>query len=203
MFVVAGRVLVAAGVVGVFLAVPRAQAQTRSLADGLRLNVHAGAARLGNGGADGIGVRPGVSASYGNSRLFSMFMTYDRVPMSDGTFDFDLKHIDVGARVHLRGGRASLIPFVLGAYTWRSATYGDRLFLGETQYVKVHGGGLTLGGGASLYLTPRLALEASIKRSGETMGRVDADGNTFRHEESVIRSASIRVNAGLSWWIPR
>jgi hypothetical protein len=197
------RLMVAVGVVGAFLAAPRAQAQVRSLADGLRLNVHAGAARLGDTGADGVGVRPGLSASYGNSRLFSVFMTYDRVPMHDGAFDFDLKHIDLGARVHLRGPRASLVPFVFGAYTWRSANYGDRPLLGITQNVKVYGGGVTLGAGTAYYLSRRLALELVIMRSGGTMGRVVADGNIFTHEESIIRDASIRVNVGVSWWIPR
>jgi hypothetical protein len=192
-----------AGVVGAFVGTPGAQAQTGSLADGLRLNVHAGAARLGDAGADGWGVRPGFSASYGNSRLFSVFMTYDRVPMNDGEFDFDLRHIDLGARVHLRGPRASLVPFVLGSYTWRSADYGERPFLGVTQSMKVYGGGITLGAGAAYYAAPRLALEGSIMRTGGVMGRVNADGNIFRHDESIIRDASIRVNVGVSWWIPR
>jgi hypothetical protein len=173
-------------------------APTRSVAEGLRLNVHAGVAHLDG---EGAGVRPGLSAGYGSTRWFSVFITYDRVPLNDGTHDFDLEHIDAGVRVNVRGAGASLVPFGLAAYTWRSADYGERLFLGDTLDVRVHGSGLTVGVGAAYHVTPALAVEGSVKRSGGAMDRVDANGFTFRHDEATIGGATLRVNVGVSWWI--
>lgn len=172
------------------------------MSDGLRINVHAGVVHLGGDG--GIsGVRPGVSVSYGNSRWFSAFLTYHRAPLSDDSLAFDLRHIDVGGRVHLRGPDVRFVPFVLAAYTWRTADHGVIAFLGDTLDVTVHGSGLTLGGGAAWYLSPRLALEASLARTGGTLDRVTADGLTFRREESTIPYASVRLDVGATWWILR
>lgn len=178
-------------------------AQVRSVATGLRLNVHAGAAVLDAGGGREFGVRPGVSAGYGNSRLFHVFMTYDRAPMHDGVHRFDLRHLDAGVRVHVRGPGAALVPFVIATYTWRTADYGEIMFLGDLGDVKVHGGGISLGAGASHHITPRLAVELSLYRSGAPMDRVNVDGLVFRNEESSIRGTSWRLNAGLSWWLLR
>lgn len=184
------------------LAAAPVRAQVRSVSDGLRVNVHAGLAHLG-GDHGGSGVRPGISVSYGNSRWFAGFVTYDRAPISDDSLTFHLRHIDAGARVHLLGADSRLVPFVLAAYTWRTADYGIIPFLGDTLDVKVHGSGLTLGGGAAWHLSPRLALEVSLERTGGAMDRVTADGLTFRREESAIPNASVRLNVGVSWWIPR
>lgn len=190
-----------------FIAVPLhsapLHAQERSVSNGLRVNVHAGAALLGGDAGNGLNVRPGVSAAYGNSRLFSVFATYDRVPMNDGTLDFDMRHLDLGVRVWLRGADASLVPFALASYTWRSADYGTVMFLGEMMHLEVHGGGLTAGAGAAYYFTPRLAVEASVKRTGGSLDRVNANGLAIRHEQSHIEEASYRLNIGMSWWIGR
>ena len=179
-----------------------ASAQMRSVTEGMRINVHAGFAHLG-GDHRASGVRPGVSLSYGNSRWFAGFITYDRAPMSNDSLAFDLRHIDAGARVLLRDPDTRLIPFVEAAYTWRTADYGVIPFLGDTMDVTVHGGGLTIGAGAAWYLSPRLALEASAARTGGAMDRVTADGLVFRRDEWAIPDASVRLNIGLSWWIPR
>lgn len=171
------------------------------MSDGLRINVHAGTAYLGDRGRSGI--RPGASVSYGNSRWFAAFVGYDRAPLRKDSLAFDLRHIDAGARVHLRGPDTRLVPFVHAAYTWRAADYGVVPFLGDTLDVKVHGAGVTLGGGAAWYVSPRLALEASLERTGGALDRVTADGLTFRREASTIPDASVRLNVGVSWWIPR
>jgi hypothetical protein len=178
-------------------------AQERSVVEGLRLNVHAGAALLAGDGGGGPGVRPGVSAAYGNSRVFTVFATYDRVPMNDGTVDFDLRHLDLGVRVWLRGEDALLVPFALASYTWRSADYGTIPFLGEMMDIEVHGGGLTAGVGAAYHITQHLALEGSFKRTGGAMDRVNANGLPIRHEESHIAEASFRLNIGVTWWSGR
>ncbi|HEX2165627.1 MAG TPA: hypothetical protein VHG09_00195 [Longimicrobiales bacterium] len=193
-------VLLAAGLLFA-LTGSRAHAQVRSIASGLRLNVHAGAAQLGSGSDGARGIGPGASLAYGNSRWFTGFVTWDRVPMSDGELEFDLRHLDAGVRVWLRGADASLVPFVLGSYTWRRADYGEIPFLGEPMTVEVHGGGLTFGAGAAYYLSPRLALEGSVKRTGGAMDHVDANGLTIRPDEMGIRDESWRLNVGLSWWI--
>ena len=170
------------------------------MSDGLRLNVHAGAAVLDG---DAAGIRPGLSVAYGNSRFFSTFLTWRRAPLSEGGLDYDLRHIDAGVRTHLRGREAALVPFVLLAYTWRSADYGEIVYLGDLQTVTVHGGGLTFGAGASYYVRRRFALEASVRRSGGAMDRVTAAGLIIRNEESIVRAATYRGAVGLSWWIER
>lgn len=173
------------------------------MAAGLRLNVHVGAAVLPGGDRDMSGVGPGFSASYGNSRLFSAFVRYDRASMNGGEQGFELRHIDAGGRVHLRAAAASLVPFLLAAYTWREAAYGTIAFMGDTLDVKVHGGGMTFGAGAAYHIRPRLAVEATIKRTGGTMDRVAANNFTFRQEEWAIREGSYRIALGISGWIPR
>jgi hypothetical protein len=177
-----------------------AAAQARSLTEGLRLNLHAGAAVLGG---DAWSIRPGVSASYGNSRWFHVFVTYDRVPMRGAGLDFELRHLDVGTRVHVRGPGATLVPFGLVAYTWRETDYGRIPFNNDTLDVNVHGGGLSFGGGAAYHVRRRLALEGSLTWSGADMEQVTADGYVFRQDDAAIRDASWRLNVGVSWWIPR
>lgn len=176
-----------------------AAAQARSVSEGLRLNVHAGAAVLG----DAWGARPGASVSYGNSRWFHVFLTYDRVPMRRDGADFDLRHLDVGVRMHARGSAAALVPFGQVAYTWREADYGPIPFNNDTLDVNVHGAGLSFGGGAAYHVRPRLALEAAVTWSGAAMTQVTADGYVFRQEGAAIRDGSWRLNVGVSWWIPR
>lgn len=178
-------------------------AQTRSIADGLRVNVHGSATHLSGGDAGGAGVRPGLSLAYGNSRFFVAFMTYGRVPADDGELDFQLRHLDAGVRVHLRGPQAALVPFILGAYTWRNADYGEIVFLGDTQTVQVGGAGPTFGAGVSYHVAPRWAVETSVKRTGTPMDRVIANNSIFRHEAAAIRDVSWRLNVGISWWYPR
>lgn len=178
-------------------------AQDGSVATGLRLNVHVGAAVLPGGDQGVSSVSPGFSASYGNSRVFSAFVRYDRARMNGGERGFDLRHLDAGGRVHLRDAAASLVPFVLAAYTWREAAYGTIAFMGDTVDVKVHGSGVTLGAGAAYHIRRRLAVEWTITRTGGAMDRVDANGFTFRQEEWAIREPSYRIAAGISWWIPR
>jgi len=60
-----------------------------------------------------------------------------------------------------------------------------------------------VGAGAAYYITPRLALEASFKRSGGAMDRVEAGGLAIRHEESHILDATYRLDIGVSWWTGR
>jgi hypothetical protein len=180
-----------------------AQTPVRSVSSGLRLNVHAGSVLLDSDDAREYSVRPGVSASYGNSRLFVVFMTWNSAPMNDGRHDFVLRHLDAGVRVHVRGPGAALVPFLIGAYTWRSADYGEIQFMGDLGDVKAHGTGVTAGIGGAYYVTRRLAVEMSLKRSGARLDRVDVNGFTVRNEQEVIAEAtSWRLNAGLSWWLP-
>jgi hypothetical protein len=174
-----------------------AAGQIRSVSDGLRINVHGSAVHM----SGEAGVRPGYSASYGNSRWFAVFMTVDRHGgMHDGAFAYRLQHVDVGVRTHLRGSDAGLVPFALVAYTWRGAKYGRIAFLGETMDVRRHGTGPSLGGGALYYLAPRLAVEAAGKVSLGALSHVTANGVTFRAEDRPVSGASFRLNAGLSWF---
>lgn len=180
-----------------------AHAQTLSTADGLRVNVHAGAVVLSGDDAEAGTVRPGVSVAYGNSRLFSVFITCHRIPATDGDDDFRLRHIDAGVRMHMRDESARVVPFLIAAYTWRHADYGVIHFMGDTQHVAVSGAGLTFGAGTAYYMAPRWAIEGSVKRTGAALDRVTASNYTFRDEASTIRAASWRVNIGISWWYPR
>ncbi|CAN5871865.1 hypothetical protein BH23GEM9_BH23GEM9_28830 [soil metagenome] len=177
-----------------------AHAQTLSVAEELRVNVHVGGAMLRGDRSGQRGVGPGASMSYGNTRWFTVFATYDEVPLHDDEYDYRLRHIDAGARSYLRGYHATLVPFVLGGMTWRSANYGQRLFLGDTMDVTIHGTGFTLGAGLLYYVAPRLAMEGSAKWTGGSMDRVTADNVHFRREESTIRGATLRLNAGVSWF---
>jgi hypothetical protein len=178
-------------------------AQGRSVAEELRVNVHAGAARIGGELRD-AGVGPGVSASYGNSRRFNVFITWDRHSLHDGEFAYTLQHVDAGVRVHARSPAAAFVPFGLAAYTWRKADYGRIPFMGDTLDTRHHGTGLTVGGGALYYIAPRLAFEVSGKASGGAFDRITADGLTFRPERPV-RATSLRLNAGVTWFpdVPR
>lgn len=181
-----------------------AQEGARSVSSGLRLNVHAGSILLDSDNGREHSVHPGLSAAYGNSRLFSVFMTWDRAPLNDGANEFTLRHIDVGFRVQLRGADAALVPFLIGAYTWRSADYGEIQYMGDLGEVKAHGAGFTAGVGGAYYVSQRLAVEASLKRSGARLDRVDVNGLTIRNVEGVIREATTwRLNLGLSFWIPQ
>ena len=174
-----------------------ASAQVRSIAEELRINVHASAARLDDDAGDDA---PGIGGSlgYAASRWFMPFITLDIASMENGGEEFRMRHLGAGVRVHVRGADARLVPFVLAALTWRSASYEDRFFLGEVNDVRISGEGITLGAGALYYLRPRFALELSGKWTGGDMSSITVEGFPFRRDEYWISGSSMRVNFGLS-----
>lgn len=173
------------------------QAQVRSVAEELRINLHASAARLDDeDGDDSVGF--GGSLGYAASRWFMPFLTVDIASMNDGENDFSMRHLDAGVRMHVRGSEAQLVPFVLAALTWRYASYEDRFFLGEVSDVQISGIGLTLGGGALYYLRPRVALELSGKWTGGEMETITVDGLHFNVDGHTISGPSMRLNLGMS-----
>lgn len=171
-------------------------AQSRSVAEELRLNVHAGAVRQGSD----TGIAPGLSVGYGSSRWFVPFITLHRARIGAADGEFRLRHLDAGVRVHVRGPHARLVPFALGGVSWRSAAYDDRLFLGDSIAVKITGQGPVLGAGMLYYLQPRLALETSGKWSGGSMDQATTSSGHFAAGEHALHDAALRLNIGLSWF---
>lgn len=189
--------MTAAGALGALLSVGTAAAQVRSVTDELRVNVHVSAVRLDDpDGGDAVGF--GGSLGYSASRWFMPFLTIELANMNDGENDFRLRHLDAGVRSLVRGPEARLVPFLLGALTWRRAAYEDRFFMGEVTDVTISGVGFTVGAGTLYYLRPRVAVELSGKWTGGEMETITVEGLPFREDTHTISGASMRLNLGVS-----
>jgi hypothetical protein len=172
------------------------RAQAASVAEELRLNLHGGA--LNQGSSTVVG--PGFSIGYGSSRWFVAFLTYHRATLPSDDGDFAQRHLDAGIRAHLRGSHARLVPVVIGAWTWRSANWDGRFFLGDTMDVKIAGSGPTLGAGALYYVIPRVAVEAAAHWTGGTMDQVTTNMGHFDAGEAGIEDDALRFEIGVTWF---
>jgi len=163
---------------------------------GISLSVEEGDAAGGGGG--------GFRVGYGFNRIVTAFLQVDgsEIDVEEGGSlrgEWGLAHGEVGARFHFANALRAWVPYLEVAAGTRAVQVDDAVLDGEAlDRVSFNGGGLTLGGGISLYLRESLALDVSLKWTGGTFTEVDLGEVAVRRLD--IEATSSRFGVGLVWW---
>ena len=163
---------------------------------------------FGNDPGDGA-VLVGVRVGHGLNRIVTPYLG-----MSYGTIDsrgieaFDkvkFGHVDVGARLHLTGGRRRWVPYGDLALTFWPVT--DVLEDGEWITTDITSGPtFSVGGGLAIYLSETWALDVNLKAGRGTFRNFPAGGIPARGRKDdpgalpALAAASVRLGVGVSWW---
>ncbi len=149
------------------------------------------------------GVGFGLQLGYGFTSQLAIVLSGTAAAMkSDERDDYTLTHYDVMGRYSFTGPTRRLVPFVEAGYTRRELSMDDvTLDLGNspsTDDISVTGNGITLGGGAQYYVSPKLALGVGLKwTTGDLttvkFGNVSIDGQD-------IDSKTLRLDLGVTWY---
>ena len=174
------------------------------------LGLGSGAAAVSFGGDPGDGAAlVGLRIGYGLNRVVTPYLggAYADI-RSRGLEAFDrmtFAHVDLGARLHLAGGRRRWVPYGDLALTFWQVS--DVLKNGEetaADFTSMPTFGV--GGGLAIYLSESWALDVNVKAARGTfrdvpVGNIRA-GGTSRHSGTLFHldAASTRLGIGVSWW---
>lgn len=163
---------------------------------GISLSVEGGDATGGGGG--------GFRVGYGFNRIITAFVQLDgsEIDVEEGGSlrgEWGLAHGEVGARFHFADALRSWVPYLEVAAGTRAVRVDNAVLDAQAlDRVSFNGGGLTLGGGISLYLRESLALDVSLKWTGGEFTEVDLGEVAVRQLD--IEASSSRFGVGLVWW---
>ncbi|MGQ0767397.1 MAG: outer membrane beta-barrel protein [Gemmatimonadota bacterium] len=199
-------VIATAGVIAMIPMTVHSQASTtRGWSIGANLNgtsLDAENSESRSGG--GLGVRVG----YGINRIVTAFLQLDgsaiEIPESVNSQngisgDWLLSHAEVGARFHFANSLRRWVPYLEVAAGARVVSIEEARVNGqEAGKVNFNGGGITFGGGLSAYISPRVALDVSLKVTGGEFTEVDLGGVALQNLD--IEATSVRFGLGFVWW---
>jgi opacity protein-like surface antigen len=191
--------------VAVLLITPAVVTAQQSTTRGLSVGAHLQATSLtveaddpSNGG--GLGLRLG----YGFNRIVTGFVQLDgsTITIENGSTivgDWALAHAEVGARFHFANSLRRWVPYLEVSAGPRAVSVGDASVNGQTvDDVTFSGGGFTMGGGLSTYLTRKVALDVSLKFTSGTFNKVDLGSVSINNID--IDATSFRFGVGFVWW---
>ena len=172
---------------------------------------------LGSGAAAvSFGRDPGDGAAlvdlrigYGLDRIVTLYLAGAYADIrSRGLAAFDrvtFSHVDLGARLHLPGGRRRWVPYGDLALTfWRVSDVIENGEPTATHFTSRPT--FSVGGGVALYLSESWALDVNVKAARGTFRDVPAgnipSAGTGGHSGAPLRldAASARLGVGVSWW---
>ena len=189
--------------------VVESNAQPASM-QGWTLGLDSGATNVSVGRDPGDGaVLVGVRIGHGLNRIVTPYLG-----MSYGTIDtpgleaFDkvkFGHVDLGARLHLAGGRRRWVPYGDVALTFLLVT--DVLDDGEWTAADFRSGPtFSVGGGIAIYLSEAWAIDVGVKEGRGSFkdflaGDVPVGGRSgHKGMPPNLDAASVRLRVGISWW---
>ena len=196
--------LLVATLLAVTLLVAPAAAQ-QSTTRGLSLGLHISGASLvveeeerNEGG--GLGLRVG----YGINRTVSLFLQVDgaqiEVPSSNALEgEWSMGHVDLGARFHFASTLRRWVPYLQVALAGRVVRVDDAVLNQQAvDDVSFNGGGLSGGGGLSVYLTETLALDLQLMWTGGEFTEIEVGNQSLSGLD--IDAQSTRLDLGVVWW---
>lgn len=176
----------------------------RSTTRGFTIGAHLQGASLtvedddpaGGGGA-------GLRAGYGFNRNFTGYIEADGITFDVDNPDFGgewtMGHLDLGLRYSFANSLNRWIPFLEAALGGRTVRLEDATVEGEPAgELNFSGGALSLGGGVGFFARETLAIEALVKFSGGTFGKIDVGNMSINDLD--IEASSFRFKVGLAWW---
>jgi len=146
----------------------------------------------------------GLFVGYGFNRTIQLFLQLD-----GGSFDVDnaavegdwtMGHADLGVRFHFANSLRSWVPYLLGAFSYRTVNVSNGRINQQTQTedVTLSGGAFTLGGGIMFYFNEAWAADLQLAGSGGRFTDIEAGNVTVSGLE--LDATSARFNIGVSWW---
>jgi hypothetical protein len=152
----------------------------------------------------GLGARVG----YGFNRIVTGFIQVDgsaiEIPEDVNSQtgiagDWTLSHAELGARFHFANSLRRWVPYLEVSAGARVVAIEDARVNGQDAgKVDFNGGGFTLGGGLSAYVSPKFAFDVSLKWTGGEFNEVDLGGVALQDLE--IEAKSVRFGLGFVWW---
>lgn len=148
----------------------------------------------------------GVMAGWVFGNGLAAFAQYDfsnvdvrNQPATEG--DWTISQFDVGLRYYFRRPQSTVVPYVLGAATYRDVKVENIQIVSPTatDVLDTRGPGFVGGAGVNLHVTPSVAFDFALLVGWGQLTEAEVDGQTVPNYESVSIQSS-RFNLGLSWW---
>ena len=186
------------------IAVSGAAAQA-STTRGLHLGVFVEGAQLSIEGDDpsgggGIGLRVG----YGLNRIVTLYLNVDgtaiEVDQADSpNGDWQMAHVDLGARFHFANTLRRWVPFLEAALTARAVGLDDAIVGNQdVGRLSFNGAAFTIGAGIAIYLKETLALDIGLLASAGEFNEIEVGAIAVNNLDVDANSSRFRV--GLVWW---
>lgn len=187
--------------IALMICLPVAAQENESRTEKLFLNVTLGAQGLY---FDGAGMKendPGGSislrAGWGFTELFTLYLSLNGAQMNGGGNpfvgdDYEWGALELGGRFNFRSGK-KLVPFADAALRAVAVVREDI----DLEYL---GGGITLGGGASYYLTPAVALEVGLRLGWGGFNEVEQGTVMLALDPDDFGYAESRLSFGLVFY---
>jgi hypothetical protein len=133
-----------------------------------------------------------LSAGYNFTRNFGLTLGLTAAGIEDNqTGDYDVGHIDLGARFSFPGSSA-FVPYVELALTAMSAEFEV-----QGQEVELKGGGISAGAGLNYFFSRLLAFDANFRLTGGEFTKVEIDDREVRDVDDIGVTTG-RINIGLA-----
>jgi hypothetical protein len=150
-------------------------------------------------GGGGFGVRAG----YGFNRRFTGYFEVDAIVFDVANPEFggywSMVHADLGLRYNFANSLRWWVPFVEGAFGVRAVNVDDANVNGNSVgALNFSGGAFSLGGGISLFVVEKLAIETLMKFTAGTFEQVEMGNVSVNNLD--IDASSFRFKVGLAWW---
>lgn len=146
----------------------------------------------------------GLTVGYGLNRNITLLVQLDGAQFNEqstGTLEGDWRmgHVDFGVRYSFANSLRSWVPYLQGAFGYRSVSVQDPV-VDNTQRseVEISGGGLTLGGGVDIYFTQTVALDIQLLWTGGEFTTLRVDNVSATGFD--VNATSARFNLGVAWW---
>ncbi len=146
----------------------------------------------------------GLLVGYGLNRNITLLVQFDGAQFDEQSTgdlegDWRMGHVDFGVRYSFANSLRSWVPYLQGAFGYRSVSVQDPIVDNvQREEVEISGGGLTLGGGVDIYFAETFALDLQLLWTGGEFNTLRVDNVSATGFD--VDATSARFNVGVAWW---
>ena len=146
----------------------------------------------------------GLIVGYGVNRNITLLVQFDGAQFDEQSTgdlegDWRMGHVDFGVRYSFANSLRSWVPYLQGAFGYRSVSVQDPIVDNvQREEVEISGGGLTLGGGVDIYFAETFALDLQLLWTGGEFNTLRVDNVSATGFD--VDATSARFNVGVAWW---
>lgn len=137
---------------------------------------------------DEYGGGAGLKLGYNFNNNFGLFTSLNAALMNPDEDEYVLAHFDIGLQGTLGAATSRFRPFLNVAASGMTA---------QDDETEINGAGISIGGGALIFLSRRLALDISYTHGLIELSEIKVGSQTVDLEEDAT---TMRVLFGLSWF---